>query len=157
MQDFFCLWQLCLIESWACRWHSCLACRDSGGSKCARTRTASTAGVMVRSESSQASCSWWSEGLFGQSFSIAPPIQALRGLPCLGSFSVVPYIRHKERPQWLGSSSVVHCLRHLMGHPLYCSAANAGLSGERGYGNGSTLYVWLSSIALLPWLPDFPP
>ena len=34
-------------------------------------------------------------GLFGQSFSIAPPIQALRGLPCLGSFSV-QHIRHIE-------------------------------------------------------------
>ena len=30
-----------------------------------------------------------SKGLFGQSFSIALPIQALRGLPCLGSFSVL--------------------------------------------------------------------
>ena len=28
------------------------------------------------------------EGLFGQSFSVAPSIQVLRGLPCLGSFSV---------------------------------------------------------------------
>ena len=35
-----------------------------------------------------ASCSWWSEGLFGQSFSIALPIQALRWLPCLGSFNI---------------------------------------------------------------------
>ena len=32
----------------------------------------------------QASCSWWSEGLFGLSFSVAPPIQALWGLPSLG-------------------------------------------------------------------------
>ena len=37
---------------------------------------------------SRASCSWRSEGLFGQSFSVAPPFQTLRGLPCLGSFSV---------------------------------------------------------------------
>ena len=37
----------------------------------------------------QASCTWKSEGLFGQSFSIAPLIQALSGLPHLGSFSVV--------------------------------------------------------------------
>ena len=29
--------------------------------------------------------------------------------------------------------------------------------GERGYGDGSTLYVWLSSISLLPWLLGFPP
>ena len=46
----------------------------------------------------QASCSWPSEGLFGQFFSIAPPVQALRGLPCLGSFSVVQCIRHIEGP-----------------------------------------------------------
>ena len=36
-----------------------------------------------------ASYSWWSESLFGQSFSIALPIHALRGLPCFGSFSTV--------------------------------------------------------------------
>ena len=41
-----------------------------------------------------ASCSWQSEGLFGQSFSVALPVQVLRGLPCLGSFSVIPRIRH---------------------------------------------------------------
>ena len=34
---------------------------------------------------------------------------------------------------------------------------HAGLWGERGYGDGSTPYTWLSSIALLPWLPHFPP
>ena len=31
------------------------------------------------------SCSWWSESPFGWSFSVAPPVQALRGHPCLGS------------------------------------------------------------------------
>ena len=36
-----------------------------------------------------ASCVWRSEGLFGQSFSVAQLVQALRGLPCLVSFSVV--------------------------------------------------------------------
>ena len=62
----------------------------------------STVEVTALSESFfQASCSWWSAGLFGQSFSIAPPIQAHRGLPCLGSFSVFPHIRHlKGRPGW---------------------------------------------------------
>ena len=44
----------------------------------------------------RASCSWGSEGFFGQSFSVAPPVQALRGLPCLGSFSVFLHIRHIE-------------------------------------------------------------
>ena len=34
----------------------------------------------------RASCSWQSEGLFGQSFSIAPPVQALRGLPSIPLF-----------------------------------------------------------------------
>ena len=28
---------------------------------------------------------------------------------------------------------------------------------ERGYGDGSTPYAWLSSITLFPWLPGFPP
>ena len=32
-------------------------------------------------------------------------VQALRGLPCLGSFSVVWQIRHIEGPPWLGSYS----------------------------------------------------
>ena len=44
-----------------------------------------------------------------------------------------------------------------MGRPLYCSAANAGMWSEKGFGDGSTSYAWLSSIALLSWLPDFPP
>ena len=49
------------------------------------------------------------------SFSIAPPLQALRGLPCLGSFSVVPSIRHTEGPPWLGSYSVDGPIRHSKG------------------------------------------
>ena len=57
----------------------------------------------------------------------------------------------------MGSYSVVQCLRHLMGQPLYCSTADVGLWGERGYSDGSTTYTWLSSIALLRWLPGFPP
>ena len=32
---------------------------------------------------------------------------------------------------WMGSYSVVQCLRHLMGQPLYCSAALAGMWRER--------------------------
>ena len=48
----------------------------------------------------RASCSWPSKGLFGQSFSIALPVQALRGLPCLGPFSVVPACQqHKGAPR----------------------------------------------------------
>ena len=100
-QDFFCLWQLCPSERWVWPWHSCLACRGPGSTKCAGTWTASATGVTTLSESFRASYSWQSEGLFGQSFSIAPSVQALRGLPCLGSFSVVRYIRHiKGPPDW---------------------------------------------------------
>ena len=141
-----------------CRDTDCLHCRSCGPIR-----------VFFR-----ASCSWWSEGLFGQSFSVALPIQALRGLPYLWAFSVV-YIRHIAGPPragallcrlacqalkgapWVRSYSVVQCVRRLMGQPLYSSAVDAGMLGERGYGDGSTLYMWLSSIALLPWLPVFPP
>ena len=122
-----------------------------------------------------ASCSWQLEGLFGQSFSIAPPVQALRGLPCLGSFSVVQaHQAHKGTPlagvllcrlvhqsvkgaPWVGSYSVIQCVRSLMAQPIYCSAANAGIWGERGCGDGSTPCTWLSSIALPLRLLGFPP
>ena len=108
---------------------------------------------------SQAFCSWRSEGLFDLFFSVALPIQAVRGLPCLGSFSVVQHHRHLEGAPldgvilcrlahqalkgapWVGSYSVVQCIRRLIGQPLYCSAANAGMWGLRGYGDGSTPYT----------------
>ena len=72
---FFCLWQLCPRKSWVCRWCSCLACRDPGSAKCAGTQTASAIGPIR--VFFQASCSWWSKGLFGQSFSVALPIPNL--------------------------------------------------------------------------------
>ena len=133
-----------------------------------RTQTASTAGVKALSVFFQASCSWQSEGLFGQFFSIALPVRAVRGLLCLGSFSVVWHARHMEGPPWLESYSVVgehpgwgptlwFSVRCLMGQPLYCSAADAGVWGERGYSDVSTRYMRLNSITLLPWLPGFPP
>ena len=31
---------------------------------------------------------------------------------------------------WVGSCSIVQCIRRLLGQPLYCSAADAGLWGE---------------------------
>ena len=49
-----------------------------------------------------ASCSWRSEGIFGQSFSISLSIQALRGLLSFGSFSVDQHIRHIEGPPGWG-------------------------------------------------------
>ena len=39
---------------------------------------------------------------------------------------------------WVASCSVVQCVRCLMGQCLYCSAADAGMWGEGGYGDGST-------------------
>ena len=73
--------------------------------------------------------------------------------PWLGSHSVDRHIRHLKG----GSCSVVQWVRPLMGQPLCCSDANAGMWGERGSGGGSTHCVSLSSIALLPWLPGFHP
>ena len=32
---------------------------------------------------------------------------------------------------WVGYYSIVQCIRHLMGQPLYCSAPDAGVWGER--------------------------
>ena len=37
----------------------------------------------------------------------------------------------------MGFYSVVPCTRHLMGWTLYCSAEDASMWGERGYGDGS--------------------
>ena len=65
------------------------------------------------------SCRWQSEGLFDQSFSIALPIQALRGLPCLGSYFVVQSVRQMVGQGWgscLGSYLVDLHIRHLKGH-----------------------------------------
>ena len=50
-------------------------------------------------------------------FSLAPPVQVLRGLPCLGSFSVVPCIRYIEGSPWPWSYAVDWRIRHLQGHP----------------------------------------
>ena len=176
---FFGLWQLCPSESWAWRWCTCLACRDPGDARVFRNtdcfHSRSYGPISYGPIFSWASCSWQSEGLFGQSFSIASPVQALRGNPCLRFFSVVQCIRHIEGlpltgvllcrsvdqalkwAPWVGSYSVVQCVWHLMGQPLYCSAADAGMWRERGHGDGSTPYALLSSIALLPWLPGFLP
>ena len=57
----------------------------------------------------------------------------------------------------MGSCSVVSRFTCLMGQPLYFSAADASVWGERGSGDGSTSCAWPSSIALLSCLPGFPP
>ena len=61
--------------------------------------------------------------------------------------SVVPHVSHIEGAPWLGSYSVVQCIKHLMGQPLYCLVADAGVWEERGYGDGSTPYTLLRSIS----------
>ena len=66
-----------------------MACGDPGGAKCAGTQIASTPGVMAPSESFFKPLITGNQKASGQSFSVALPIQALGGLPCLGSFSVV--------------------------------------------------------------------
>ena len=137
--------------------------QDTG---CLRLRSNSLIRVFFR-----ASCCWPSEGLFSQSFSIAPSIQALRRLPCLGAFSDVWQVRHIEGSPWLGSYSAVQCLRRLMGQPLYSSAADAAMWGDRDYGDGSnplrmtqqyhlaSMAAWISSTGishqdLLPHIPS---
>ena len=77
-------------------WHQ--VCRDTD---CLCHRSYSPIGVFF-----QAPYSWQSEGLFGPSFSVAPLVQALRGLSCLGSFSVVRHVRYMEGPPWLSASGV---------------------------------------------------
>ena len=64
-----------------------------------------------------ASCSWQSQALCGQSFSIALPVQALRRLPCLRPFCVVQCIRYIEGPPWLGSYSIDQRVRQFNRHP----------------------------------------
>ena len=123
--------------------------------KCSGTQTASVAGVTLSESFFQPLCSWRSEGLFGQSFSIALPADALKGLLCLccsahQACREVPLAgvllcssRHQSQKgaPWVGSYSIVQGLRYLMGQALCCSTAHAGLWRERGYGDGSAHYV----------------
>ena len=112
------------------------------------TETASVAGVTALSESFLKPLVAGNQKAFVQSFSIALPIHALRGIPCLESFSAVPCVRHIEGPltgvllcrlahqtlkgaPWVGSYSVVQRFRCLMGQPLYCPNANAFRWRER--------------------------
>ena len=77
----------------------------------------------------EGSLAWGPSLLFGASGTQRGPLagvllcrsarQALKGAP------------------WVGSYSVVQCVRGLMGLPLYCSAADAGVWEEAGYGDCS--------------------
>ena len=81
--------------------------------------------------------------------------QAQREAPLVGVLFCRLVCQALKWVPWLGSYSVVQCIRCLMGQPLYCSAAVAGLWGERSYGDGSTPSAVTN--ALLPRLPSFPP
>jgi len=78
----------------------------------------------------EGSLAWGPALLFGAS-------DTQRGPPWLGVLLCrLAHQSLKEAP-WVGSSSIVQCLRHLRGQPHYCSAASAGVWGDRGYGDGS--------------------
>ena len=96
------------LLGWQGPWQ-CQVCRDID---CLLHRNYGSVRVLLR-----ASGSWQSEGLFGHSFSIVLPVQALRGLPYLETFSVVQQVRHIEGPTCLGSYSVDRHIRHLKGQP----------------------------------------
>ena len=99
------------------------------------------------------SLAWGPSLLFGvqkhREPSLPPP-------PWLGSYSVDHHISHlKEHPGWVLLYSSIH--QAFDGSaPLLFSCQWWHIGGE-SYGDGSTQYTWLSSIALLPWLPSFPP
>ena len=63
--------------------------------------------------------------------------QAHRGAPLTGVLLCRWANQALEGVPWVGSYSVAQCGRCLMIQPLYCSAASAGLWGERGHGDGS--------------------
>ena len=81
--------------------------------------------------------------------------QAQEGLPLAGILLCRSVCQALKGAPWVGSCSVVQCVGRLMGQLLYCSAADAGVLGERGCGDGPIPYVGLSSTALLPWLLGF--
>ena len=76
---------------------------------------------------------WHSKSLSGWSFSVA----SLKGTPLAG---VLLHCSAQSGTQRATLSRVF----------LYWSAAGAGVWGERGYSDGSTPCMWLSSIALPP-------
>ena len=87
-----------LWEPWryqVCRDMDCLCCKSNGPVR-----------VFF-----WASCSWRSEDLFGQSFSVASPVQALRGLPSL------LFVRYTEGTPLAGVLFFRSAIRHLKRHP----------------------------------------
>ena len=68
--------------------------------------------------------------------------QAHRGAPLAGVLLCSLAYQSLKGAPWVGSCSVVQCVRRLMGQPLYCSAADAGVWGGRGYGG------WLHPLSV---------
>ena len=66
--------------------------------------------------------------------------QAHRGGPLAGVFLCRSACQALKRGMLGGSYSVVQRVRRLMCQPVYCSAADASMWGEGGYGDGSTPY-----------------
>ena len=64
--------------------------------------------------------------------------QAHRGAPLAGVLLCRSVHQAFKGTPWIGSCSVVQCMRDSMGQPLYCSAADAGMRGERASCDGST-------------------
>ena len=105
---------------------------------------------------SQASCSWRPEGLFGQSFSVTLPFQALTGALAWGLSLLFHWQAHRGRrplagvllcrlahqalkgTHRVGSYSVVQFLRSLMDQPLSFSCQCWCVGRERSYSDGSS-------------------
>ena len=130
-------------ECWAWRWRSCLTWGGPGGAKCAGTRVPPSQELQPFLKLCVAGDE---KASVASLFSVALPVEALGGLPCLGCSSVVQCIRHVEGPPpgvllcrsvsgvWWASLSIVQL------PVLVCW-------GDRGYGDGSTPCAWLSSVA----------
>ena len=118
-------------------WHQ--VCRDTD---CLHRRSYGPVRVFF-----QASCSWQSESFFGQSFSIALPIQALRGGPLPGVLLCCSARQtHKGTPLARGGGGrpVNWHIRHLKGHPggvLLCKLAHQALRGA----------PWVGSCSVVQW------
>ena len=56
--------------------------------------------------------------------------EAHRGAPLAGVLLCTLVHQSLKGATWVASCSLVQCIRHLMGQPLYCSAANAGVWRE---------------------------
>ena len=83
-----------------------------------------------------ASCTWQSEGLFGQSFFKMPLVQLFRRLPGLGSFSIVQCVRDIRGATLVGVLLYRSVCQALKGAPYVGSYSVVHVSG-----------VWLASLS----------